>query len=134
MGTHEHQALAERQPAQRFDLRWGQVGSIGDPDCAVLERMHGVLVDDREIVKAAVLPLRRVRAADRRRLEVGDSRRGVETFPDLEALDPAGGSSGIQKNPSRATAPPAPTAAVRRRVGVGRLHVQADPVSFRPTL
>src|SRR3989449_9566601 len=117
MGTHEHQALAARQPAQHVDLRWGQVRSIGDPDGAVLERMHGVLGDNREIVKAAVLPLRRARAADRRRLEVGDSCRGVKPFPTSNRSTPAGGSSRIQRNPRKAATPPGPAAAATRRVG-----------------
>src|SRR5688500_8337536 len=49
-----------------------QLPVVGDPDGAVLERVHGEHVRHRVVIDAAVQPGRVVFAARRRRLRVGD--------------------------------------------------------------
>src|SRR5437763_16971925 len=49
--------------------------------------MHAVLIPDRHVVEAAVLPDRRMPSAHRRGLWVGDGCQVVTTFGYLEAFD-----------------------------------------------
>ena len=67
-----HDAVVGQHLLQRRDLVGGEVRVVGDPDRAVLEVVHRVLVAHRLVVGAAGQPLRVVRATDRRHLLVVD--------------------------------------------------------------
>jgi len=71
----EQQIIVRCQRPQLLDLVGREVRAIRDPDRAVFQRVHRVLVVNRRVIDAAVLPDDVVLSADRRVLSV-DNRTG----------------------------------------------------------
>lgn len=89
VGAHQHELLSANQLAECVELIIGQTRLVGDPDRAMFEGMHRVLVGNRSRIHraGAISPIWVVRSADWRRLLVLYQALLMLTASEIRALD-----------------------------------------------